>query len=83
MAGLLSDQEKSEIRDLYQRGKGSIQDYARIYRVDVNEVLHVIGEEHLGTVHMDGDQVDEEELGPTGRGQISYGEDINVPFTTH
>lgn len=79
----LSEEDQAKIRDFYQHGKGSIQDYARIYRVDVNEILHIIGEDHLATVHIEGDQVDESELGPTGKGQISLGEDVAVTFTTH
>lgn len=78
-----SEKEQQEIRDFYARGKGSIQDYARIYRLDVNEVLDIVNEPHLKTVHIGGDLIDDEELGPAGRGNRNYGEDVGVPYTTN
>ena len=72
---------QKEILDLYQTGKGSIQDYARIYRLSVDEVLEIVGERHLSSVHIGGDLVDPTELGPNG--QMNYGEDVAVPFTTN
>jgi len=80
----LSEKEIAEIKDFYQHGKGSIQDYARIYRVSVAEILDIVGESDLKRAKMsDGDQVDAAELGPTGRGMINGPEYVDVPFTTH
>lgn len=73
-------EQAKEIKAHYQAGRGSIQDYARIYRLDMDEVLHIIGEEHLATVEFGGDQVDEAELGPTGRGMVNGPETVNVPY---
>lgn len=83
MPSRLSEEEIAQIKDFYGRGKGSIQDYARIYGVSVAEVLDLIGEGDMKTVHVGGDLVDEAELGPTGKGQINYGEDVAVPYTTN
>lgn len=81
--GLATAEQIKEIKDLYMKGHGSIQDYARIYRLDVDEVLHIIGEDHLAQVEIGGDQVDEEELGPTGRGQVEGPSQLKVPFSTN
>jgi hypothetical protein len=73
----------AKILELYQLGKGSIQDYARIYRCTVEEVLQIVGETDLAEVEMTGDLVDEKELGPSGRGQVNPGEKVEVPFSTN
>lgn len=83
MPSRLTGEEIDNIKELYNRGKGSIQDYARIYNVTVDEILDILDMKELKTVHIEGDQIDEEELGPTGRGQISPGEDVRVPYTTN
>jgi hypothetical protein len=78
---MLKDEEKTEIKNFYQTGKGSIQDLARIYRVSVDEVLEVIGEKHLSSVRISGDMIDPTEAGPGA--QLNYGSDVVVPFTTN
>lgn len=80
---MIDDKTKAEIVDLYQHGRGSIQDYARIYRLSVEEVLEIVGERQAATVEIGGDLVDEDELGPTGRGQVNGPEQIGVPFSTN
>jgi len=78
----LTEEEQKQIKDFYQRGQGSIQDYARIYRVSVPEILEIIGEQGLGSAKMsDGDLVDMEELGPTGKGLINGPEHVQTPFS--
>lgn len=74
---------EAKIKEFYNAGKGSIQDYARIYRLTVEEVLEILGLNDLKQVQMGGDLIDEAELGPTGRGQINPGEEIKVPFSTN
>lgn len=84
MNSRLSKEEQEKIKDFYQKGKGSIQDYARIYRVSVPEILDILGEGHLKTVEVgEGDLVDEAELGPTGRGLIQGPPEVEVPYTTN
>jgi hypothetical protein len=67
----------------YQHGQGSIQDIARVYRLDVNEVLHIIGEDELSTVQLQsGDLIDASEAGPGA--QMNYeGKRFYVPYETN
>lgn len=69
---------EEQIKFYYQHGKGSIQDLARIYRVSVDEVLHIIGESNLGTVSTQGDMIDASEVGPGA--SMNYGKEFKVPF---
>lgn len=69
---------KEKILGHYQRGEGSIQDLARIYRVTVDEVLEIVGEKHLGTVFTQGDLIDAAEAGPNA--EMNYGREFKVPF---
>jgi len=71
---------EEQIKYFYQHGKGSIQDLARIYRVSVDEVLHLIGESNLGTVVAQGDMIDASEIGPGAT--MNYGKEFKVPFST-
>ena len=49
----------------YMHGQGSIQDIARVYRLEVSEVLRLIGQEEMMTVTSShGDLVDASEAGP-------------------
>lgn len=68
-----------QIKFYYQRGKGSIQDLARIFNVSVDHVLILVGESNLGTVSTQGDMIDATEVGPGA--QINYGKQFKVPFT--
>lgn len=74
----MNEQTAKEIKGWYIKGKGSIQDLARIYRVTVEEVLELIGESGLGTVTTQGDMVDPSEAGPGV--QLEHGKDFKVPF---
>lgn len=78
---MLNDKEKAEIKAFYQTGKGSIQDYARIYRVDVKEVLELLGEGHLSQVTIGGDMIDPGEAGPGA--QMNYGSQEPISFSTN
>lgn len=49
----------------YMHGQGSIQDIARVYRMSVEEVLHLIGQDEMLTVEQShGDLIDQSEAGP-------------------
>lgn len=78
---MIEEKTKKEIRKFYLEGKGSIQDYARIYRLSVDEVLDIVGEKHLKTVQFSGDLIDAEEAGPAT--QLSHGEQYRVPYSTN
>lgn len=80
--GRLTDEEVENIKDLYQRGKGSIQDYARIYRVEVSEVLEVLGMSDMNQVRYTGDLVDADEMGPEKNKIKAEGEVVRVPYNT-
>lgn len=57
---------EDRIRHHYMHGQGSIQDIARIYRMTVDEVLHLIGQDEMLTVQQShGDLVDASEAGPS------------------
>lgn len=81
--GRLTDEEIENIKHLYQRGKGSIQDYARIYRVEVQEVLEILGIEGMSEVQYGGDLVDADEMGPEKNKINLEGEKARVPYTTN
>lgn len=61
---MLDDETKQKIRDFYMKGQGSIQDYARIYRVSVEEVLEILGLNDMIEVETQGDLIDQGEAGP-------------------
>lgn len=63
----------------YQHGEGSIQNIARFFNVEVDEVLNIIGEGDIAQVHQAGDTIGPDEAGPNAT--INYGEDVKVPFT--
>lgn len=73
------DKLKAQLRHAYQTGSKSIQDLARIYRLDVDYVLNVVGEGDLATVHMPGDMIDPTEAG--NNAQMNYGETFRVPYS--
>jgi hypothetical protein len=76
----MDDKTRAEIIHWYQVGTRSIQDIARIYRVEVGEVLEIIGERELSSVDISGDLIDAEEAGPNA--EMNYGQQVKVPFTT-
>jgi hypothetical protein len=79
MYGEVPQEIKDKIRAHYDAGQGSLQDYARVYKVDMATVLEVCGETDLGQVEMIGDQVDQAEVGRGGT--VNPGEIVDVPFT--
>lgn len=76
----LSGEDIEKIKDLYQHGKGTIQDYARIYRVDVSEILEILELQEMGAVHYAGDLVDADEMGPEKNKINPVGDEVKVPF---
>lgn len=60
----MDEELRAKINEHYQLGQGSIQDIARVYRLDVADVLEVIGQTELLEVESVGDMVDAKELEP-------------------
>lgn len=60
----MDDELKAKIKQHYNLGQGSIQDIARVYRLDVEEVLEVLGQDDLLQVESVGDLVDASEVDP-------------------
>lgn len=54
---------KANIINSYQRGRNSIQDLARIYKVSVQDVLETVGEGSATKVVAQGDLIDQQEAG--------------------
>lgn len=81
----VDDETRKKILEHYQKGQGSLQDYARIYHLSVEEVLEIVGETDLGEVDIrkTGDLVDASEMGKTGASEIRGSEKVDVPFTTN
>lgn len=72
---------EDRIRYHYQHAQGSIQDLSRIYKVDMDEVLRIIGEHQLSSVATQGDLIDQQEAGQDI--EMNYGKDFKVPFSTN
>lgn len=77
----MDNELKKKINEHYQLGQGSIQDIARVYRLDVSEVLQAIGQDELVEVDGIGDLVDSQEAGPDV--QLSAGKKHQATFTTN
>jgi hypothetical protein len=75
----LDDKIKKDVMNAYQTGSSSIQDIARVFRVDVDDVLNLTGNGHLATVHTSGDLVDRQEVGPNV--PLSQGQEYQTPIT--
>lgn len=65
MKAATTDAEK--IKAYYMFGHGSIQDYARIFRMQVAEVLDILGLDDMSEVQTQGDLIDQAEAGPEVR----------------
>ena len=65
----------------YQTGRSSIQDIARVHKVDVSEVLDAVGEGNLSTVNMPGDLISESEAGPNAK--MNYGKTESIKFSVN
>jgi hypothetical protein len=69
------------IKGYYQGGRGSIQDYARMYHLTVPQVLEIVGETDLGEVEIGGDQIDAQEIGKNFASEIKPPHKEDVPFS--
>jgi hypothetical protein len=76
----MNAKDKQKIIDHYQKGQGSIQDIARVYRYTVEEVLLVLGMTDLLSVETQGDLVDSSEVGPGV--QLEYTKTHDVRYST-
>lgn len=65
--------------EAYQTSRNSIQDIARIYKVDVHDVMEAIGEGRSSHVQFGGDLIDASEAGPNA--PLNYGKEVKVPIT--
>lgn len=60
----MDEQLVAKIKNHYQKGEGSIQDLARIYRLEVDEVLDILGLSDMKEVEGMGDLIGTDEAGP-------------------
>lgn len=70
-----------KINEHYQLGDGSIQDIARTYRLEVDEVLHILKLDDILEVESVGDMVDASEVDPGT--VINRGKKQRAKFTTN
>ena len=77
----MNDETRKAVIKAYQTSRNSIQDIARINRVEVQEVLEAIGEGNLTSVSTSGDLIDQQEAGPEA--VVNYGKQIRVPYSTN
>lgn len=78
---MIDDETKKKVIGHYQRGQGSIQDIARVYRLEVTQVLDILGIKDLSTINIQGDMITPDEAGPGA--DMNYGKDYPVPYTTN
>lgn len=75
----MDEKTKKAIIKAYQTSSNSLQDIARIYKVDVNDVLLATGNNNLATVTFAGDLIDQQEA---GRGvELARGQEYDVPIS--
>lgn len=72
---------EDKVKYRYEHGQGSIQDIARVYRLEVSEVLEMIGEGEMNSVEFGGDLITEKEAGPGAT--MNRGEQYDVPYSTN
>lgn len=60
----MDEELRKKVNEHYQLGQGSIQDIARVYRLDVNDVLDALKLNDVLEVESVGDMVDESEVDP-------------------
>lgn len=78
----LREARRISIKRHYDKGRGTIQDYARIYRLDVSEVNDILGQTDVNSIQMVGDLVDQEYVG--NKSVVNeVGETYTVPFDIH
>lgn len=73
---------EERIKYHYEHGQGSIQDIARSYRVPVEDVLHIIGQDEMLSVPLGGDQVDADDVNRVPGMSYNYGTTQRVTYTT-
>lgn len=78
---MIDDDTKKKVISHYQKGQGSIQDIARVYRLEVTQVLQILGINDISTVNMPGDMISPDEAGPGA--DMNYGKDYPVPYSTN
>lgn len=76
----MDDDLKKKVIEHYNLGQGSIQDIARVYRLDVDEVLEVLGMQDMMTVQTMGDLIGQEEAGLETT--LQRGTRHKVPYNT-
>lgn len=74
---------EDQIRDHYMHARGTIQDYARIYKLSVDEVLLILDMEDLAQVETLGDLIDQDVLKAGDKPLRSQGDVAKVPFSTN
>lgn len=72
---------RDKVYEHYQLGQGSIQDIARVYKLEVEEVLEVIGQMEVTTIDDVGDLVDSSELDPGT--QVNTSKKHRAKYTTN
>ena len=75
---MMDDKIRTQVIKYYQSGKGSIQAIARAFGLSVEQVLEAICEQKAAGVTVQGDMIDQSELGPGA--QMNYGRHYKVPF---
>lgn len=60
----MNEELQGKIKTHYQKGEGSIQDIARVYRLSVEEVLDVLNLNDVLEIETSGDLIDQKEAGP-------------------
>jgi len=71
---------KKKVIEHYNLGQGSIQDIARVYRLDVDEVLDALGMQDMMTVQTMGDLIGQDEAGLET--PLQSGRKYKVPYNT-
>lgn len=61
---MINEEDKAKIKNHYQKGEGSIQDLARVYRYPIEDILDLLGLSDLSSIETSGDLIDQEEAGP-------------------
>lgn len=72
---------RKQVVTAYQTGRSSIQDIARVHKVDVGEVLEAVGEGNLASVQMPGDLIGEAEAGPNAK--MNYGKTETINYSVN
>lgn len=75
----MDGETRAKVIQAYQTSRNSIQDIARIFKVDVHEVMAAIGEGHSSFVHVPGDLIDQGEAGPNA--DMNYGKDVKIQIS--